>query len=238
MYKFFWEHEIYFWKIRHNGKKMSDQIKQKKDKKMKVEVIERVDVSGNAICFERYESALPLANFDHNAKYKFACKGCPTYGKNLSCPPYSPTFLQYLDGVKSAKVICLRLPLDYFNHLMAEEKYRDGFRKARSLLVNELLEYREKGYAVAGSGACLACERCVAETSDEHCKNPTKQIYSLESLGVNVVALVKRCFDINLEWTDAERTADHVCAVGAVFFEDKDLVNDGQNFSCPKTDLS
>jgi predicted metal-binding protein len=203
---------------------MSDQIMQIKDKQMKMEVIEHVDVSGDAICFERYESALPLVNFDYNAKYKFECKGCPTYGKNLSCPPYSPTLPQYLGVVNSAKVICLRLPLDYFNHLTTEERYRSGFRKARSLLVNELLKYREKGYAVAGSGACLTCEQCAAETSDEHCRDPAKQIYSLESLGVNVVALVKRCFDINLEWTDAEHTADHVCAVGAVFFEDENLI--------------
>ena len=115
-------------------------------------------------CFERYESALPQADFDHSPKYKFTCKGFPTYGKNLSRPPYSPTLLQYLGTVKSAKVICLRLPLGYFIHLTTEERYRYDFRKAKILLVNELLEYREKGYAVAGSAASLTCEQCAAET--------------------------------------------------------------------------
>ena len=183
-----------------------------------VDVIEYVDDSGNTIYYERYESLLALTDFDHGKKYKLACHGCQRYGKNLSCPPYSPTFRQYSDGAKTAKVICLRFPMGFFSYLMVEERYRSCFTKARSLLVDELLEHRERGYIVAGCGACFACKECSAEFGEENCMVPDKQIYSLESLGVNVTELVKKCFDLDFEWTVDEHAADFVCAVGAVFF--------------------
>ena len=70
---------------------------------------------------------------------------------------------------------------------------------------------------MAGCGACFACEECSAEIGEESCKLPDKRIYSLESLGVNVTALVKKCFDLDFEWTVDEHAADFVCGVGAVF---------------------
>lgn len=188
-----------------------------RDAETRAEVVEDVSDSGSTIYYERYESLVPVADFDFGEKYKLACEGCPRYGKNLSCPPHSPTFDHYINGARIAKVLCLRLPTVYFDHLIAEERYRSCFRRARSVLVRELLKHREEGYVVAGSGACLVCEQCVVETGDEHCKRPKEKIYSLESLGVNVIALVNTSFHIDLEWSADEQTADFVCAVGAVF---------------------
>ena len=195
---------------------MNYSTKHRQNEKMEVGVLEYVDDSGNTIYYERYEGLLALADFDHGKKYKLACRGCPRYGKNLSCPPYSPTFRQYADRTKFAKVICLRFPMGSFAHLLVEERYRSCFRQARSLLVDELLEYRSRGHIVAGCGACFACEQCGAEICEEDCKLPDKRIYSLESLGVNVTSLVKRCFELDFEWTVEEHAADFVCAVGAV----------------------
>jgi predicted metal-binding protein len=118
-------------------------------------------------------------------------------------------------------VICLRLPIECFHHLPPEARYPASFNKARSLLLHELSRYRSKGYAVAGSGACPVCSECAAMTGGERCKNPSQQIYSLESLGVNVAALVNRCFDIHLEWSSSQQTADFVCAVGAAFLNEQ-----------------
>lgn len=184
---------------------------------MKVEVLKYIDDSGTALYYERFETFLTGSGFDHDKLYKMACEVFEKYGKNLACPPHSPTFLEYLGEVKTAKVICLRLPLEYFNHPIPEEKYRACFRKARSLLVDELLGYRNHGYAVAGAGPCLACEECAAEGNNKKCKKPTEKIYSLESLGVNIIKLGKTCFNIDLEWSGQENLADFVCAFGAVF---------------------
>jgi predicted metal-binding protein len=78
--------------------------------------------------------------------------------------------------------------------------------------------YRNEGKVVAGSGPCLACERCSLETGESACSQPEKKIYSLESLGVNVVGLLKKVFSIDLEWDSEEEKAPTACSVGAVFF--------------------
>ena len=55
---------------------------------------------------------------------------------------------------------------------------------------------------------------------ERKCKKPKKRIYSLESLGVNVIKLVKKYFDFDLEWNDNEYIADFVSAVWAVFYKE------------------
>lgn len=189
----------------------------KSDKQIQVEIREYVDDSGATIYYERHETHLPLPGFDHGKKYKALCEACPRHGKNLACPPYSPGFLDYVENAKIGRVICLRLPTEQFQELIPEERYSACFRKARNLLMVELLEHRKQGYTVLGSGTCLACERCAVEDGDEECKKPEKRIYSLESLGVNVITLTQKCFDIDLEWSGGDELADFVCALGAVF---------------------
>lgn len=188
---------------------------------IKMDVLEYVDESGTAYYIEKFERLLPISEVEHDNSYKLSCEACKKYGKNLVCPPYSPSFLSHIENAKAAKVICLRLPQEYFNHMVSEERYRTCFRKARSLLVDILLDYRKKGYIIAGSGPCLACEQCAVELNSKQCKDPDKSIYSLESLGTNLITLVKKCFNINLEWSSDEQYADFVCAVGAVFFDDE-----------------
>ncbi|MDT8316750.1 MAG: DUF2284 domain-containing protein [bacterium] len=167
---------------------------------------------------ERHEKLLPIADFDVSLKYKDNCLACPNYGKNLSCPPFSPAFSEYLRKAKEAKVICLRLPLETLHHLPAEERARAGYENLSSLLISELQEQRKKGHVVAGAGECKACKECPIVGEEGICIKPDKQIYSLESLGANLSTLIERCFDFSLEWDKERGAARHVCAVGAVFF--------------------
>ncbi len=192
----------------------------------KAEVEEHIDETGAVYYVDRFERQLAVSDFDYGDHYKMSCEACDKYGKNLACPPFSPSFLSYIDNAPVAKVICLRVPQEYFNHLPSEERYHACFRKARSLLVGILLDYRKKGYAVAGSGACLSCEICTVEDEADcrQCRQPDKLIYSLESMGVNVIALVKKSFDIDLEWNSDEQFADFVDAVGAVFLNDDEMI--------------
>jgi len=183
---------------------------------MRVEIHEYIDDSGATVYYERHETALTLSGFDHGKEYKALCEACPKHGKNLSCPPYSPRFQNYVGNAKMGRVICVRFPTEHFHQSIPEERYRSCFRKARSLLVAELLDYRRQGHTVVGSGACLACEECAVEAGDEECKKPEKRIYSLESLGVNVITLTQKCFNIDLEWSGGDHLADFVCALGAV----------------------
>ncbi len=182
-----------------------------------VDVLEYTDETGGVVFYERYETDIPLSYFDHDREYKIACETCQKYGKNLACPPFSPTFQDYLGGFKKAKVICVRIPQEYFSHLMPEERYRACFRKGRELLTEELLQFRQRDFRVAGSGACLACPECSAEIGKELCKAPDKRVYSLESLGTNLISLARKSFNISLEWSGSGYFASFACAMGAVF---------------------
>ncbi|BCS97637.1 hypothetical protein DSLASN_32690 [Desulfoluna limicola] len=182
-------------------------------------VCEAVDSEGEVLYYERYEAVVPLSTIEHHSKYKKACEACKRHGTNLACPPFSPTFHHYTQGKESARVICLRLPLEYFDGELLQDRYRLCFKKVRGFLVEELSTSREAGYTVAGAGPCMACERCVAEEGFSECSKPDQRIFSLESLGVNLMELAKRCFGISLEWSSDSHTAHFVCAMGAVFFQ-------------------
>jgi len=186
---------------------------------LKKETLELVDDSGANITYERYASSVDVSDFESGMQYKGLCTACPEHGKRLSCPPYSPSFPEYIGKAQRARVVCVRFPHEYFGRLAIDKNYLTRFfRKAGSLLADILLDYRSKGYVIAGSGPCLACERCAGDAGLEACSKPDKRIYSLESLGVNVADLCKKAFDLDLEWSSDGRTAGHVCAVGAVFF--------------------
>ena len=183
---------------------------------IKAEVFEYTDKGGSKYYVERLENTVQVSEIDCD-EYKVGCEACKKYGMNLACPPYSPYFPEYVKGMRTAKVICFRIPLEQFSQISTEERYSTAFKIVRGLLTGELLRYRKRGNLVAGSGTCLACEQCAIELGNTKCKHPSKRIYSLESLGVSVVSLTEKAFNVRLEWSGCDSAADFVSAVGAVF---------------------
>ena len=181
------------------------------------EVIEHADGHGAAYLVERFESTVELGAVDFGVDNKIGCEACGKYNRNLSCPPYSPYFSDYKRDSGKAKIICYRTHLEHF--APAEERFRTAFSMVRGLLVKELLSYRSKGNLIAGAGACLSCEECVIEKGYRECRNPSEMIYSLESLGVNLISLSEKVFNLHLEWSGGGHDAPHVAAIGAVFFD-------------------
>ena len=186
---------------------------------MKKETLELVEETGKHIAYERFESIVSLTRFEYGDRYKHLCEPCPEYGKRFSCPPHSPYFPEFVASARKARVICIRFDARHFGHLASDEKWlTDFFRRAGKALVGSLLQSRKKGRVIAGSGPCLLCEKCAAETGGTKCARPGGPVYSLESLGVNVADLCRKAFGIDLEWHSESRKERHVCAVGAVFF--------------------
>ncbi|MCI5147903.1 MAG: hypothetical protein D3916_00580 [Candidatus Electrothrix sp. MAN1_4] len=194
------------------------------DKKFTVSVEQLKESNRETIYYERYETIIPVSVLDHAPKNKIACEACHKFGKNFACPPHSPNFPDYLDTQQYAKILCIRMPQEYFRNVLQEKMYTECFQKARTILVGELLNYRKQGFLIAGSSFCLACEVCAAEEGSDKCKKPNKMIYSLESLGVNLTALTKQCFDFDLEWSASEQASDFVCSIGAVFIYENEEI--------------
>ncbi len=184
---------------------------------VKTELIEYNTPAGHSLFYERYEVLIAVAEFSYSRSNREFCRDCDMHGRNLACPPYSPIFTDFIGQAREALVICIRVPSDRSEHPLLEDRYEICYREASDLLVNELLSYRRMGYAVAGAGACTGCERCAALTQDKTCTNPARRIYSLESMGVNVVDLARRCFNLDLEWSSESHIADFISTLGAVF---------------------
>lgn len=178
---------------------------------------------GVAAAYETYRGIVDMADIEYGRAFKEACRACPTYGKNFACPPHSPFFPEFVGRATRAEVICIRLPLAKVDAPSAEEEIKETFRKAGRILSEILLHNRERGLLVAGSGPCRACDLCAAEAGEDRCRNADGRIYSLESLGVNVIALAKRACGIELQWATGSRAGELVSAVGAVFFDEAAL---------------
>jgi predicted metal-binding protein len=172
----------------------------------KVEHRTHVWPNGDRLAYEHYEGTVPVADVVHAPSYKDNCSHCPTRGRNFACPPHSPTFESYASDVESLRVICVRRPIK------GPDAARAAFAEARKLLFAELDEWRARGSRVLGSGECLACETCAASVGGDACVDPQMRTYSLESLGVNVSALVQSALGLRLEW----EMRRFVCSVGAV----------------------
>jgi predicted metal-binding protein len=188
---------------------------------LKIELVKYRTDSDRTYYYERYETTMAVSDFEYGQEFKRYCQECSNYQKNLSCPPYSPYFPDYVGESTRARVICLRIPLAYYNQPTILESCDACFLEMKGVLESELLDYRKQGLIIAGSGACLNCKRCAIVKGREVCKRPEKQIYSLESLGVNIASLMTQCFNISLEWSSEQQAANFICVVGAVFF-DKD----------------
>ena len=97
---------------------------------------------------------------------------------------------------------------------------RTVHREAGRLLAGELSQYLKQGHKVAGAGFCRSCPACAAESGEVVCRNPDERIFSLEAMGVNVDALLKKSFGFGLEWTRGDEKASYLCVPGAVLYDE------------------
>jgi predicted metal-binding protein len=187
---------------------------------------DRIADRDGAGAYETYSGIVNVAEIEHGSGFKELCRPCPTYGRNLACPPHSPSFEEFAGSAVAARVICVRLPQPDAGCKAADRKTEEAFREAGDILKGMLLEYRAAGRRIAGAGPCRSCAQCAGENGQDACRRTDDRIYSLESLGVNVVALSRRACGIDIEWASGSRKTAFIAAVGAVFFEKGDLPSD------------
>ena len=170
------------------------------------------------LSIERIESSYKVGSLSIKENlFRNLCKnGCVNYNNKYSCPPHSPTFLKFSKNSKNMSVICFKISLDQYSPLSYYNRIRASNSVLKSKIDRYLLEYKLKGYKVAGSGSCRACKPCAAKTN-EKCKKPDRLIFSLESMGVDVNDLVVKCFGFPLEWySKTNKEPEYTCTVGAI----------------------
>lgn len=119
--------------------------------------------------------------------------GCPNYGSNLCCPPYTPDYdkmRQLLAEYQQGILVEYTMPID--------NKAELDFAKIDLSMSNNLLDillavekdafFRNHYRAFAlKAGRCHLCEKC----NLEKCIHPTKARPSLEACGIDVFALAE-----------------------------------------------
>lgn len=103
--------------------------------------------------------------------------GCPSYGKNRSCPPFAPSWRETADIIA-----CYRRAILFGTPDMsagtpaalacARALAQDGFYKVLAF----------------GTGPCRRCAECRVE----HCPHPGDVLPSPEACGIDLVATVRR----------------------------------------------
>lgn len=108
----------------------------------------------------------------------FKCQfGCDSYGKNLCCPPFTPTYDKTREILDSYKTLILFTSTDkrnvtHFAVETAREMFLDGYYKAIAF----------------GSGFCNICPDCAGAYP---CRNPSKAAPSMEGCGIDVFATAR-----------------------------------------------
>jgi len=137
--------------------------------------------------------------------------GCPNYGNNLKCPPYTPKVDEFrkilseyekvmiikfdTDQIKSHNdqlitemVDAPEMKLNTEEYSQVKELWMSSYRKMLTLLLNlEKLAF-DGGFTFATAffgGSCQLCEVCNVEEGT--CLNPTMARFACEAMGINLM---------------------------------------------------
>ena len=139
---------------------------------------------------------------------------CGNYGNNYMCPPHIGSLEE--TGARLGEF--RQGVLIQYSESLDVEKGWEGVLRAKTALHLKVLQLEEfmKGLGptrVLGmmGGSCALCEGCTAAV-DEPCAYPEKARTSLESLGIDVLALLAR------HGLENEFRADRITWTGCVLF--------------------
>lgn len=148
---------------------------------------------------------------------KMCARGCPNYGVKWSCPPFAPSFKDWLQKEASLLVVMFTMRLAQFSYIK-----NDYLKiKAANSILKSRLDKMLRGTAglygarYISSGSCRLCRPCKCKHGLP-CARPLIMSYSYEALGVDVSALVERCFNYRLLWYKKGYLPPYTCVVGGL----------------------
>jgi predicted metal-binding protein len=166
---------------------------------------------------------------DYSKTEKLCLEGCRNYNKKYSCPPKSPDFKVLSKKYSHFVVNIFRIDLAEYKqqyntirmtNVVNKSVQRKVFNKA--FLNNNFTEK----IVILENGSCRLCKKCNLQNGMP-CKYPDKMRPSLEACGINVDALVIKCFEFDLKWYKKNKQAcfpEYQCTVGGILTNNPDLI--------------
>ncbi|MGB9866667.1 MAG: DUF2284 domain-containing protein [Bacillota bacterium] len=132
---------------------------------------------------------------DPRTRLKCRIPLCSSYGRNLMCPPFVPSFRESEEAIKKYEwALLVKLEVSFEGEADRQVAYSGAVKLHK--LVNALeKEAFQAGYRFAAGligGTCRLCERCVAETGGTRCRYPFEARPSMEAMGIDVLGTLDR----------------------------------------------
>lgn len=122
-------------------------------------------------------------------------EGCPNFGVNGGCPPFSPTANQLLKDKNFILVIGKINTTDY-----TKDEFKEADKTLNKLLKSIGLMFKEKyGIEFLSPEHCTECDVC---TIHEGCKKSDKRTISITGTGIMLSETIENLFHEKLEWAN------------------------------------
>ncbi len=161
--------------------------------------------------------ATDLISYCNKPYYDELCrKGCPNYDSKWSCPPNSP---KYVDFSRNHKYLCIVVfginlcDLEYIKRDYLKVKAGNSILKSRiDKALRRIMDRNEK---YISTGSCRLCKPC-HKKKNEPCAHPMLRTFSYEAMGIDVSAMVKEVFDLELFWYEKGSPPEYTCVVAGL----------------------
>ncbi len=134
-----------------------------------------------------------------------ACRACPAYGNEWSCPPGVPDVYEYLKPFSKSYVVAVQVFYPPETRALAHnlkeamelrENSYDHVRRQLHCILMELEKEVPGGMSIS---ACLLCNRC-ARYDGLPCRHPESLRYAMTALGFTFAGLLSEEMGIDLVW--------------------------------------
>lgn len=164
-----------------------------------------------------------LAEYVDAPKFLKACSECPNYGKIASCPPYDFDVIDYWRQFKSFHIAAVQgfVPDELRERAFSADelnaKTREIFKSMRDSLDGKLeqAERETPDSRMLSAGKCVRCADCACARGLP-CRFPELIRYSVESLGGDVVKLLRDVFRVDILWAQNGRLPEYFMLVGGL----------------------
>ena len=151
-------------------------------------------------------------------RFQALCRQCPSFGKMWCCPPYSFDPRSVSDGFRTVKLMAATIDWDKAATGHAGQTPGAVMQEAWQEILPQLYEMERE---VPGSRCftfrCSLCDEGCTRPEGKPCRHPGLMRHSLESVGFDVVAMLRELLDIDLDWSSDGQPPEHLTIVTALF---------------------
>lgn len=151
-------------------------------------------------------------------KFLAFCRECPNYGNNWMCPPFDFDPADIWRSYDKVRLVVLQIkPEGEEEGESAEERARRIIGAEKKKLLLELLdeEKKIKGSLSFFAGSCQLCEKC-ARGDGLPCRRPDMARHSIESIGADVSAALKKYLGLEICWIKDGKMPEYLTLAAAM----------------------